>query len=70
MMPHAIAVEGNTGRRIRSITDQRDAASRAACNHWRELYIKAAGLPGRKREWEGLPSHSVARSADRSLGDG
>ena len=69
-MTHAVAVEGGTGRRIRSITDQRDAATRAAGNRWRELYIKAAGLPGRKRQGEGLPGRSEARSADRGLGDG
>ncbi len=69
-MLHARAFEGDTGRRISRTTEQRDTPSRDAGIRWRELYINAAGLTGRKREGEGLPGHREARSADRGLGDG
>ena len=69
-MPHARAFEGDTGRQSSSATEQRDTPSRAAGIRWRELYINAAGLTGRKREGERLPNQSEARSADRSLGNG
>src|SRR5260370_22656745 len=69
-MPHARAFEGDTGRQSSSATEQRDTPSRAAGIRWRELYINATGLTGRKREGERLPNQSEARSADRSLGNG
>jgi len=55
-MPNTRAFEGDTGRQSSSATEQRDTPSRAAGIRWRELYINAAGLTGRKREGERLPT--------------
>src|SRR6266436_1578759 len=67
---HTSSRQRNGGGRVGGIAHHTDTASCAAANRWRELYINAAGLTGRKRDGEGLPGHCEARSSDRSLGDG